>query len=105
MLSKEKQAIFNRVAKANVCRIVATRGEDYLRIMHCSPEELQSNIIEEYSEEIIKQLRTELASDIKAMTEITLMRNLEYEKFDMDIEKYSQLDERKKRGYNIVGKD
>jgi len=97
MLSKEKQAIFNRVAKANVCRIVATRGEDYLRIMHCSPEELQSNIIEEYSEEIIKQLRTELASDIKAMTEITLMRNLEYEKFDMDIEKYYQLDERKKK--------
>lgn len=40
LFSKEKQAIFNRVAKANVCRIVATRGEDYLRILYCSLEEL-----------------------------------------------------------------
>jgi len=85
MLSKEKQATFNRVAKANMCRIVAMRGENYLRIMHCSPEVLQSNIIEEYLEEIVKQLSTKLASDIKAMTEITRTRSLEYEKFDMDI--------------------
>ena len=96
MLSKEKQAIFNRVAKANVCRIVATRGEDYLRILHCSPEELRSNIIAEYSEELVKKLRVQLASDIKKMTEITLTRILEYKKFDMDIKKYYQPDKKKK---------
>ena len=105
MFSKEKQAIFNRVAKANVCRIVATRGEDYLRILHCSSEELRSDIIAEYSEEIIKQLREELALDIKAMTEITLTRSMEHEKFDADIKKYYQQDEKKKGGINIVGKD
>jgi hypothetical protein len=105
MFSKEKQAIFNRVAKANVCRIVATRGEDYLRILHCSPEELRSDIIAEYSEEIVKQLREELALDIKVMTEITLTRSMEHEKFDADIKKYYQQDEKKKGGNNIVGKD
>ena len=105
MLSKEKQAIFNRVAKANVCRIVATRGEDYLRILHCSPEELRSNIIAEYSEELVKKLRIQLASDIKKMTEITLTRSLEYEKFDMDIKKYYQPDKKKKGGDNFVDKD
>jgi len=105
MLSKEKQAIFNRVAKANVCRIVATRGEDYLRILHCSPEELRSNIIAEYSEELVKKLRVQLASDIKKMTEITLTRSLEYEKFDMDIKKYYQPDKKKKGGDNFVDKD
>ena len=105
MFSKEKQAIFNRVAKANVCRIVATRGEDYLRILHCSPEELRSDIIAEYSGEIVKQLREELALDIKAITEITLTRSMEHEKFDADIKKYYQQDEKKKGGNNIVGKD
>lgn len=105
MFSKEKQAIFNRVAKANVCRIVATRGEDYLRILHCSPEELRSNIIAEYSEEVVGQLRAELALDIKAMTEITLTRCSEHEKFDVDIKKYYHQDKKKKRGNNIVGKD
>lgn len=105
MLSKEKQAIFNRVAKANVCRIVATRGEDYLRILHCSPEELRSNIIAEYSEEVVRELRVQLASDIKKMTKITLTRSWEYEKFDMDIKKYYQPDKKKKGGNNFVDKD
>lgn len=59
MFSKEKQAIFNRVAKANVCRVVATRGEDYLRILHCSAQELQEDIISQYSDEVVRQLRAE----------------------------------------------
>jgi len=105
MLSKEKQAIFNRVAKANVCRIVATRGEDYLRILHCSPEELRSNIIAEYSEELVRELRIQLASDIKKMTEITLTRSWEYEAFDIDIKKYYQPDKKEKGGNNFVDKD
>lgn len=104
-LSKEKQAIFNRVAKANVCRMVATRGEDYLRITHCSPEELRSDILTEYSEEIVRQLREELALDLKKMTEITLTRSREYNKFDVDIRKYFQQDEKKKKDDNFVGKD
>jgi hypothetical protein len=66
---------------------------------------LRSNIIAEYSEEIIKQLRAELASDIKKMTEITLWRSWEYEKFDMDIKKYYQPNKKKKGGDNFVGKD
>ncbi len=105
VLSKEKQAIFNRVAKANVCRMVATRGEDYLRIKYCAPEELQSDMVAEYCEEIVKELRAELALDIKRMTEIMLTRSREYEKFDLDIKKYYQHVKEKKGGNNFVGKD
>ncbi len=105
VLSKDKQAIFNRVAKANVCRMVATRGEDYLRIKYCTAEELQSDMVAEYCEEIVKELRGELASDIKRMTEITLTRGREYEKFELDIKKYYQQDKKKKGGNNFVGKD
>ncbi len=105
VLSKDKQARFNRIAKANVCRMVATRGEDYLSIKYCTAEELQSDMVAEYCEEIVKELRGELASDIKRMTEITATRSREYEKFDLDIKKYYQQDKKKKGGNNFVGKD
>ena len=63
------------------------------------------NIIAEYSEELVRELRVQLASDIKKMTEITLTRSWEYEKFDMDIKKYYQPDKKKKGGDNFVDKD
>lgn len=75
---KEKQALFNRVAKANVAHMVATRGEDYLRIKHCTTEELRSDIVKEYSEELIKQLRAELSESIKKSTATRRTRSREY---------------------------
>ena len=82
--------------------MVATRGEDYLRIKCCTPEELQSDMVAEYCEEIVKELRTELVSDIKRMTEITLTRSREYEKFDLDIKKCYQQDKGKKKEETIL---
>jgi len=58
-----------------VCRIVATRGEDYLRIKHCDPEELRSDIIKDYSEEIVRELRAQLAADVKKITKLLLTRS------------------------------
>ena len=104
MFSKEKQAIFNWMANVNAYRIVATRCEDYLRILHCSPEELQSNIIAEYSEEIVKQLREELALDMKVMREVTLTWSLEHEKFDVNIKKYYQQDDKKREATILSAK-
>jgi len=75
---KEKQALFNRVAKANVSHMVATRGEDYLRIKHCTTEELKSDIVKEYSEELIKQLRAELSESIKRSTATRRTRSRQY---------------------------
>ncbi len=43
--STQKQVLFNRVAKANIIHMIATRGEDYLRLKHCDPEELESDIV------------------------------------------------------------
>ena len=99
----EKQAIYNRVAKANVWRMVATRGEDYLRIKHCELEELASDIVLQYSESVVKQLRAELSAAIKEITAMGRARSKRYERFDADVIKYYQQSKKKKWGNNFVG--
>lgn len=94
--SKEKQAIYSRVAKANVWRMVATRGEDYLRIKHCELDELASDIVSQYSEEVVKQLRTELSSSIKEITAIGRARSKRYERFDVDVIHYYRQNKKQK---------
>lgn len=96
--SKEKQAIYSRVAKANVWRMVATRGEDYLRIKHCELDELASDIVLQYSEEVVKQLRAELNSSIKEITAIGRARSKRYERFDVDIINYYRQNKKKREG-------
>ncbi len=86
----EKQAIYSRVAKANVWRMVASRGEDYLRIKHCEQEELASDIVLQYSESVVKQLRAELSAAIKEITAMGRARSKRYERFDVDVSKYYQ---------------
>lgn len=66
--SKEKQAIINRVAKSMVGYMISTRGEDYLRIKHCTYAELKEDIIKQYSDEVVKALREDLNKIIKKMT-------------------------------------
>ena len=85
---KEKQALFNRVAKANVAHMVATRGEDYLRIKHCTTEELKSDIVKAYSEELIKQLRAELSESIKQSTATRRTRSRQYKGLTIASENY-----------------
>ncbi len=92
----EKQAIYSRVAKANVWRMVATRGEDYLRIKHCELEELASDIVLQYSESVVKQLRAELSAAIKEITAMGRARSKRYEQFDVDVIKYYQQNKKKK---------
>jgi len=99
----EKQAIFSRVAKANIWRMVATRGEDYLRIKHCELDELASDIVLQYSEELVKQLRAVLSIVIKEISTIGRARSKHYKMFDVDVKKYYQQDKKKKRGNNFVG--
>ena len=94
--STQKQAIFNRVAKANVWRMVATRGEDYLRIKHCELEELASDIVLQYSEEVVKQLRAELSSSIKEISAMGRARSKHYERFDVDVIHYYRQNKEKK---------
>jgi len=94
--SVEKQAIYSRVAKANVWRMVATRGEDYLRIKHCELDELASDIVSQYSEEVMRQLRAELDSKIKEISAMGRARSKHYEWFDVDVNKYYRQNKKKK---------
>jgi hypothetical protein len=84
----EKQAIYSRVAKANVWRMVATRGEDYLRIKHCELDELASDIVLQYSEEVIRQLRERLSANIREISAIGRARSKQYKEFDVDVDTY-----------------
>ena len=86
--SVEKQAIYSRVAKANVWRMVATRGEDYLRIKHCELDELASDIVFQYSEEVIRQLRKQLSATMREISAIGRARSKQYREFDVDVNKY-----------------
>ena len=88
--SKEKQALFNRVAKGNISHMVVTRGEDYLRIKHCTIEELEVDIVEQYSEEIIRGLRAKLRARIKEQTASWRTRSRHYEGLTVDISEYYQ---------------
>ena len=94
--SVEKQAIYSRVAKSNVWRMVATRGEDYLRIKHCELDELASDIVLQYSEEVIRQLRADLISNIREISAMGRARSKHYEWFDVDVNKYYRQNKKKK---------
>ena len=101
--SKEKQAIFNRVAKGNISHMVVTRGEDYLRIKHCTIEELEVDIVEQYSEEIMRQLRPKLRANIKEQTAKWRTKSRHYEGLSMDISEYYQNIDVSKAEVIIVG--
>ena len=66
--SKEKQMLIARVGKGIVSHMIATRGADYLRLTHCSPEELTSDILIECTEGLIQELREELRTEIRKQT-------------------------------------
>ena len=59
-----------------------------LRIKHCTIEELESDIVEQYSEEIVRQLRAELRADIKEQTAKWRTRSRHYKGLKMDTSKY-----------------
>lgn len=86
--SRQKQAIFNRVAKSMVGHMVATRGEDYLRIKHCTPEELEEDIVEQYCEEVVRELREKLQEDIKNSTSLWKIRERLRRGITIDYKKY-----------------
>jgi len=101
--STQKQALFNRVAKANIIHMIATRGEDYLRIKHCAPEELESDIIKEYTDEVVKELRAQLREDIKERTDTWNTKKSGDMRLEIVAENYYQNIKKKKGGRNFVG--
>ncbi len=101
--STQKQALFNRVAKANIIHMITTRGEDYLRIKHCDPEELESDIIKEYTDEVMKELRAQLRADIKERTATWRTKRNSYMGVEIIADGYYQNIKKKKGGRNFVG--
>jgi len=83
--------------------MITTRGEDYLRIKHCYPEELESDIVKDYTEEVIKELRAQLRADIKERTDTWSTRRNGFMGLEIVAEEYYQKIKKKKRGCNFVG--
>jgi len=67
--SKEKQLLIARVGKGIVSYMIATRGEEYLRITHCTQAELDEDIIGQYQEFLVKGLRKMLRETIHHQTQ------------------------------------
>ena len=86
--SRVKQAIFNRVAKGMVGHMISTRGEDYLRIKHCTYDELKEDIIKQYDDEVVRALRKELSKNIKYMTAKWKIREWLRKGIEIDAKKY-----------------
>lgn len=80
--SKEKQAIIRRCAKMNVGYTIATRGEAYLRLVHCKIEELRNDIVQEYSTFLLKELRVIQSDKISKITQYWRKSDLTYEGYN-----------------------
>jgi hypothetical protein len=82
IFSVEKQELISRVGKGNVSHILTTRGEAYLRLKCCDPGELDTDIISEFNEEVVRALRDDLRNAIKAQTETWRTMSREYRGFN-----------------------
>lgn len=80
--SVEKTLLVSRAGKGTVSHMVSTRGEAYIRIQRCDPDELKRDIILDYEEELVQQLRTELKSRIKEITQHWRSMSISYYGYD-----------------------
>lgn len=83
--------------------MITTRDEDYLRLKHCDPEELESDIVKEYINEVMKELRASLRADIKERTVTWRTKSNSYMGLEIVAEDYYRNIKKKKRGCNFVG--
>lgn len=56
---QEKMALIRRMAKKEVGQMLAFQGEMYLRLFHCAPEEITSNLVKEIMNSQLFLLREE----------------------------------------------
>lgn len=75
---KEKQAIYRRSAKKEVGYMIETRGEAFLRITHCTTEELRNDICHEYSLALIRTLREQQQEKIVSRTKLWRTASADY---------------------------
>jgi hypothetical protein len=83
--SQEKQKLIRRVAKMKVGHLIGTRGESYLRLSHCTQEELESDIVQEYSQAIIYNLQIQQQQKISAITQYWRRKDKDYRGFTGDV--------------------
>ncbi len=68
LLGLENCVLISRVGKGNASHKIAIRGEDYLRIIPRDPIELMGNIIIEYQEILVLELRNKFYERIQKQT-------------------------------------
>jgi len=93
LFSLEKCALISRAGKGNVSHMIVTRGEAYLRITHCHPNELAGDILIEYRDELVKALRSQLHERIEKQTKKWRTRERSYQGFQgvqMTIEPFNE---------------
>ncbi len=68
--SKEKHKIFRRAAKTRVGHLVETRGEAYLRLVHCEDGEIEADLVETCTRDLLRDLRGQLQARIRGRTRL-----------------------------------
>ncbi|OLS13720.1 MAG: hypothetical protein RBG13Loki_2654 [Promethearchaeota archaeon CR_4] len=80
--NQEKQRFLGRVSKKQVGHMVETRGEAYLRLGHCTREELASDILAGLTSRLLKRLQEEQQSRIAAKTQEWANRARDFDGYD-----------------------
>lgn len=88
LFSREKQALIRRGAKKVVNHLIETRGAAYVRICCCEPEELESDVVQEYSIQLMQELRDGLNEKIKASTSRWYRQGQDYNGSETAIREY-----------------
>jgi len=65
---------------------------------NCERDELASDIIFQYSEEVIRQLRKQLSAAMREISAIGRARSKQYREFDVDVNKYVRQKTKKGEG-------
>jgi hypothetical protein len=70
------------------CHLVETRGEAYLRVTHCNPEELKTDLAEVYSTYLVRQMRERQQYKIYARTQYWRTQARDYDGCQRAIAEY-----------------
>ena len=65
---------------------------------NCELDELASNIIFQYPEEVIRQLRNQLSAAMREISAIGRARSKQYREFDVDVNKHIRQKTKKDEG-------
>jgi len=86
--SQEKAKISRRLRMKNIGFFIQTRGELYLRLVYANSDELENDLVDSYTADLIKSLKTEFQKKITKVTETWVPKDLQIQGIKETLQKY-----------------